>query len=356
MGGRGVPFHPEAGTAMQLAKARIATYKGSKPVFDQPTRLLVQGIVLDSLIIAPQPVTPGWVHTSLMAVGGLVKWALTTGESLDREHLLSARTRGRFVNIALAHMTDQARRNYRCRLDLIATALSGTPITPTVDKPAAFLEAVEPHTDAQVADLWLWVNGQRPASRRDRLASSLILGLGMGLRASEIVTVRREDITIDRATATGAIVGVHALITDTRGGTRTVTCTATWEQRLAEWVDGVEPGHRVNTPWRREATTARMLQSSLANAQHTVTPPVWFSARSLRNTWLVGHLTAGTPVPTLLDAAGIESIEALKAYLPWVPVLTGTGRAEVLRGGTAPFTGDQTGDQTGDTDPVGGAL
>lgn len=86
MGGRGVPFHPEAPVAMQMAKTRIGTYKGSKPVFDQPTRLLVQGIVLDSLIIAPQPVTPGWVHTSLMAVGGLVSgrsppvspWTATT--------------------------------------------------------------------------------------------------------------------------------------------------------------------------------------------------------------------------------------------------------------------------------------
>lgn len=355
MGGRGVPFHPQAPVAMQMAKTRIGTYKGSKPVFDQPTRLLVQGIVLDSLIIAPQPVTPGWVHTSLMAVGGLVKWAVTTGEALDRDHLLSAQTRARFVNIALAHMTDQARRNYRCRLDLIATALSGTPIAPTVDKPAAFLEAVEPHTDAQVADLWLWVNGQRPASRRDRLVPALILGLGLGLRAAEIVTLRRDDITIDRDPS-GAVSGVHAVVTDTRGATRTVTCTTTWEQRLAEWVEGVEPGHLVNTKWRTEATTARMLQSSLAIAQHRTTPPVWFSARSLRNTWLVGHITAGTPVPTLLDAAGIESIEALKAYLPWVPVLTGLDRAAVLRTGTAPYSGDQTGDQSGDADVAGGSL
>jgi integrase len=348
MGGRGVPFHHEVETALQMAKARIATYKGSKPVFDSDTRLLVHGIVLDSLIIAPQPVTPGWVHTSLMATGGLVKWALNAGEPLTREHLLSARTRARFVNLGLAHMTDQARRNYRCRLDLVTTALSGVPVIPTSTAPVAALEAVEPHTDADIAGLWLWVNGQRPATRRDRLVSSLILGLGLGLRASEIVTLKRDDITIDRAPS-GAINGVDALVTDTRGGTRSVTCTATWEQRLAEWVDGVEPGHRVNTPWRREATTARMLQSSLAIAQHQTPPPVWFSARSLRNSWLVGHLTAGTPVPTLLDAAGIESIEALKAYLPWVPVLTGDRRADVLRAGTAPFTGDAHHEQAGES-------
>lgn len=339
MGGRGVPFHPDRDTALQMAKARVATYKGSQPVFNEPTRLLVQSIVLDSLIIAPQPVSPGWVHTSLMAVGGLVRWALNTGETLTVEHLLSTRTRARFVNIACAHMSEQARRNYRCRLDLIATALSGTPITPTITKAQPVLEAVEPHSAEEIAGLWLWANGLRPMTRRDRAVSALVLALGLGLRAAEIVTLRRGDITIDRdaddagaGAEAGSVIGVHAVVRDRRGGVRIVTCTAAWEDRLAALVEGIEPGRRVNTPWRTEATTGRMLQSSLTAAQHQTPPPVWFSARSLRNTWLVDHLVAGTPVTTLMDAAGIESIEALKAYLPYVPVLTGSDRAAALRG------------------------
>jgi hypothetical protein len=145
-----------------------------------------------------------------------------------------------------------------------------------------------------------------------------------------MVLLTPEDFTIDRD-QTGAITGVHALVRDRRGGTRVVTCTQPWEQRLATLVEATEPWHRINTPWRKTATTPRMLQSALALAQHTVAPPVWFSARSLRNTWLVAHLTAGTPVPTLLDAAGIESIEALKAYLPYVSVLGGLDRATTLR-------------------------
>ena len=144
------------------------------------------------------------------------------------------------------------------------------------------------------------------------------------------LTLRRGDITIH--TTSGTAAGVHAVVRDRRGGVRIVTCTAAWEDRLATLVEGVEPGRRVNTPWRTEATTGRMLQSSLTTAQHLVPPPVWFSARSLRNTWLVEHLIAGTPVTTLMDAAGIESIEALKAYLPYVPVLTGAERATALRG------------------------
>ena len=120
-----------------MALQRIRTYQGSKPVFDEETRLLVQGIVIDALVVAPQPVTAGWVHTSLMTVGGLVRWAQTMAEPLEREHLLSQRTRNRFLNLGTTDLTDTSRRNYRCRLDLIATGLSAGPVAPTVTASAA---------------------------------------------------------------------------------------------------------------------------------------------------------------------------------------------------------------------------
>lgn len=64
----------------------------------------------------------------------------------------------------------------------------------------------------------------------------------------------------------------------------------------------------------------------------------WFSARSLRNTWLVARLTEGTPIPTLMDAAGLESIEALKAFLVYVPAMAPADRAAALRGHGTPAT------------------
>ena len=126
--------------------------------------------------------------------------------------------------------------------------------------------------------------------------------------------------------------GVHVTVV-TEQGTRVVTCDRVWEDRLREVVANTPPGHRLTTPWRESAATARGSQQAISNAQHADQPIVRFSARSLRNTWLVARLTEGTPVPTLLDAAGVESIEALKAFLPYVPQPTPEERAATLRGG-----------------------
>ena len=324
MAKRGVPFHPDSETAFQMALARIRAYKGSQPVFDEQPRLLVQGIVIDALVIAPQPVTSGWVHTSLMTVGGLVRWARANGEPLEREHLLSQRTRNRFLNLGTTDLLDSSRLNYRCRLDLIATGLTTGPVLPTVTRPMQTGEATDPHTPVEVATLWVWAQGLRPATRRDRILAVLALSLGCGLRAGELVRVTPESVHADAD-------GVHVTVVADRG-IRVVTCDRVWEDRLLGLVENTEPGHPLTSPWRRDPATARGLQNALASAQHTDEPLVWFSARSLRNTWLVARLIEGTPVPTLLEAAGVESIEALKAFLVYVPVPDAATRAASLRG------------------------
>lgn len=327
---RGVPFHPDSETAFQMAKDRIRTYQGSKPVFDEATRLLVQGIVLDALVVAPQPVTAGWVHTSLMAVGGLARWAQAMAEPLTREHLLSQRTRNRFLNLGMSDLLDTSRRNYRCRLDLIATGLSTGPMAPTVTAPLQHGEAIDPHTPTEVATLWVWAQGLRPATRRDRILGVLVLGLGCGLRARELTIITPESVAFDEH-------GAHVTVVTERG-TRAVTCDRVWEDRLRDLVANTEAGHPLTSPWRSSDATARGLQNALATAQHSHPPIAWFSARSLRNTWLVARLTEGTPIPTLLDAAGVESIEALKAFLVYVPAATPAERAASLRGHGTPAT------------------
>ncbi|MEO9322285.1 hypothetical protein ABFT23_02265 [Nocardioides sp. C4-1] len=311
-----------------MALKRIRVYKGSKPVFDEETRLLVQSIVIDALVTAPQPVTPGWVHTSLMAVGGLVRWAQTTAEPLTREHLLSQRTRNRFINLGTDDLLETSRTNYRCRLDLIATGLTTGPVAATVAASAKSGEAIDPHTPAEVATLWVWAHGLRPATRRDRIVGVLVLGLGCGLRSSELINVYPESVSFDAD-------GAHVIVAG-GGHPRVVTCDQVWEDRLAELVANTEPGHPLTSPWRRDQATARGLQNALATAQHTDTPVAWFSPRSLRNTWLVQRLTEGTPIPTLMEAAGIESVEALKAYLTYVPAQTPGDRAASLRGHGVP--------------------
>lgn len=323
MAKRGMPYDADAEKAFQMALKRIRTYQGSKPVLDEQTRLLVQGIVIDALVIAPQPVGDGWVHTSLMTVGGLVRWALLTGEPLDRENLLDTHTRNRFLNLGCKHLQDNSLNNYRTRLDLIATALSGVAVAPATTRALSKGEPVDPHTADDVATLWVWAQGLRPVSRRERVLATLVLGLGCGLRSSEHVLVTTSDVSVDSD-------GVHVLVHGAHGQ-RVVTCDRVWEDRLVDLLAATPAGHMLNSPWRDTPATARGLQNAMREAQKAFPPPVLFSPRSLRNSWLVQRLTVGTPVPTLIEAAGVESMMAFQPFLSLVPTPTPAARAESLR-------------------------
>ncbi|MFC7497076.1 MULTISPECIES: hypothetical protein [unclassified Nocardioides] len=323
MAKRGVPFHPDSEQAFQMALKRIRKYKGSQPVFDEATRLMVQGIVIDALVIAPQPVTEGWVHTTLMTVGRLVRWARTNSEPLEREHLLDLHTRNRFLNLGLGHMEDTSVRNYRTRLDLIATALSGVPVGPATTRKLSKGEPVDPLTSSEVATLWVWALGLRPITRRQRVVASIVLGLGCGLRSSEHVRVGTEDVTVDAD-------GVHVLVHGDHGD-RLVTCDQAWEERLLDLLVATPAGHLLNSPWRTMPASGPGLLNAIREAQAAYPPPVRFSPRSLRNTWLVSRLEAAA-VPTLMEAAGVETLEALRPFLGLVAKPSPAARATSLRG------------------------
>ncbi|WP_166790295.1 hypothetical protein [Cryobacterium sp. Hh11] len=48
----------------------------------------------------------------------------------------------------------------------------------------------------------------------------------------------------------------------------------------------------------------------------------------MRSTWLVHHVNASTPIPNFLEAAGIQSFEALDRFLVFAER---PGRAAALR-------------------------
>ena len=320
----GIPFHPDHEVALQMALRRIAGFNGRG--HSPEARDFIRAIAVDALIVAPQPVTKGWVSTTLMAVSGLVRWAVGAGEPLNREHLFSQRTRNRFLNLGCGDIMDTSIRNYKCRLDLIAAAFSGTaaePFAPSKTRKLIADEAVEPHTPAELDALWRWANWLRPASRRHRITATMVLSAGCGLRSSEVVAIRPEDVTVDEN-------GAHVNV----GGNkpRLVTCLRVWEEDLVILKDSTPAGRPLISPWRDDPTTARFLSTLTGATQAGQEPPVWFSPRSLRNTWIVSHLAQGTRADILLEAAGIESFESFMPYLPHIPQADRPARAQLLRG------------------------
>lgn len=322
---RGLPHHPDRDKAFRAAVKRINTFQGHPPL-SADGALFVQQAVIDALIVAPQPVTHGWVSASLSAVGQLVRWAENTGQPLDRARLLSDESRDRFIHVECATLTKGARTTYQSRLDLIASTLLSQPrTTPRVPIPAA--DPLLPLTRLEEADAWAWSKGVRPKGRRQRVQAMLALGLGTGVTRAEKVLLRPEDV-VDRGPE-----GVDVIVADPRTGeVRTVTCLAGWEDRLRAVTADTPAGHLLVAPWTTVPGVPRAHDQALWTACRRQPPPVEFNNVTLRTTWLCRHLEAGTPLKVLMAAANIATAERLVQLAVLLPDVPGDEIARRLRG------------------------
>jgi hypothetical protein len=67
------------------------------------------------------------------------------------------------------------------------------------------------------------------------------------------------------------------------------------------------------------------------NQINALRPPAPIMLRRLRNTWLIQHLAAGTPLNVLLPAAGLTTAAHLMDLLPHVPAADPAVTVQVLR-------------------------
>ena len=223
-------------------------------------------------------------------------------------------------------LTDGAVKTYRSWLEIIGGALASPPqhLIPRV--PGLDSEVTAPHTTEMETALWAWSRGVRPLTRRQRVQGALVLGLGVGARRCDLGETRGRDVVRDDA-------GVHVTFAPTtRSGDqpRTVTCTQAWEDRLWHIAQTTRPDHVIVAPWRTHvtdmATFDRCLsEDALADAPTLLTPT------RLRNTWLVRHLAAGTPLPILMQAAAIKTGKTLESLLTYVPEATSAQYSAALR-------------------------
>jgi len=310
--GDGSPPTDHVLAALAEASRRIDRYAGPNPKGrggPRPSAAgldLVRAIARDSLHAAPQPVDGTWVKYTLAVVAGVVTAAEVDGVALDYARVLSERSRARFLHHQGASLAPSTRGTYRSRLDLVATAVLIVPEARGSRPGLTGADVTVPGAPRDEADLLAWAAGARPASRRRRLLAVLALCLGCGARLGELVGVRGADVTDDDE-------GVHVVLRDTAGGSRPVTCRAVWEDVLRRAVPR-EPAHLVIAPDRPVLELAS-LSSFLVRS--TPGAPVGASPARLRNTWLVRHLEAGTPLSVLLPAAGLEGTTSLDELLPF---------------------------------------
>lgn len=318
------PLAADPQTSVEIAMRRINTYRGGKRITPEGAAF-TRDTVRDALLTAPQPVSREWVSQTLACVGGLATWVHNEGEPLTREHVFDPDTWLRYLNgpTGATHLDKYTRRNYRLRYDKLAGALLGSQREVIRGrKPVGQPDALMPLTHQQETDLWVWSQGLRPASVRQRIQGLIVTGLGIGARRRDFITIRSRDVTRDfhgvrvalpESTSTGdAIVPA-----------RTVTCSGQWEDRLWALAQSIPDDHFLAAPWRNTEPDRRSVDATMRNAinNDAAAPPLDFSIESLRNTWLLRHVEAGTPIPLLKEQGGLLTTVTLDKLVPFAAPL-----------------------------------
>ena len=308
----------------EQAQARVDAYRGGKSM----SRAVVgftREAVRDALCAAPQPVTRSWVSYSTSCVGTIAARCEEQGLPLDRSVVLDRARIDRFLSHECKHMTKQGRSSYRSRLDVVAGALLfGQNESAWPRATLSAFDTVAPWDDAHAARVALWTSGSRPAARRHRLRTSLALSLGAGLNRRDIVVVTGGHVTRDDL---GVRVTVPA--SDTNPG-RTVTVTAAWEQEVL--LAARRAGNNLLVAPDRTGLLVNTLTGTIDTANKVAPHGDELSLTKARNTWIVRHLAAGTPLPVLMANAGLTTTAVIEDLLRFVPAADPAAAASYMRG------------------------
>lgn len=327
MAGRGMPLHPDAEVARQMAHQKITRFKG-QPALPAAERAFVQEVVRDALFIAPQPLSKSWVGASLSVVTRLVRVLSEENAPLTREHAFSERSLSRFKHVHMANHADKHTANfYDGRLNLIAAALKGVTYRDKKNTSSRFdMVPNAPVSKQEEAALYLWATGLRSSTRRRRMTAMLATGLGVGMQTGEFMQARRRDVNITDT-------GVHVRITNIHNSAeRTVTCRRAWEDVLRDLCDGLEPDALLMEPTRTNPLGEGSHNAMVSRAQNETEPPTWVNQRRLRLTWMVRLIEAGVPFDTIMKAADVVTTEALTRLMVYVTPQTDAEASASLRG------------------------
>ncbi|MFJ2774928.1 hypothetical protein [Streptomyces sp. NPDC087300] len=261
------------------------------------------------------------VEDLLHVVAHLAIWAEGRGVVHEPAAWLKDETIDAFVLTGCAGLAPNTLRTYRSWLRRVRDVLiwdeSGVGEPVRLSAPAA---PAQPYEREEIASLRCWAGQLQPRSRLDALAL-LALGDGMGLAPGEIARLRGSRV---RRTRSGACV----LDADMFG--RLLVARAEWEDTLAELVERAgddflfRPGHQDPPPDNLVASWTW---------QHRPEEPFpRLNARRLRASWIVSLMRRRIDPGVIAAAAGLASTASLARYQHFVPPLSASETARLLRG------------------------
>lgn len=220
-------------------------------------------------------------------------------------------------------LADGSRRNHRAWITRVAETVNpnGNPRAP-MPMNARSMEA--PYTESELVDLDRWSAGQRTEYLRQNAAVLVALGTGAGMTSGEIAHLTREAVTVH----SDGMVEI-SIMADGKERRRIVMASR-WESVIADHVAKIAPQAFVFMPKRSRVENDVVSSFVSRTSRPKGFPPV--TVRKMRNTWLTELLTNRVDVFTIMQAAGLQSLESISKLAVFVPRPPETDRNAQLRG------------------------
>lgn len=243
-------------------------------------------------------------------------WATGEGLALDREVILDPSTVERFAEVALA--SDRSRATYRAVLRRVGPLL--TKRAPWEPRTASLArrQVARPYTEPEALLLRKDALVQPTSARRRAAQAFLALGLGTGLDGRWATQVAARHVN---ASASGVVVEVG------EPAARRVVAHAHWEHELIRLAATAGDEFLVGGYSTSARRTGHLIERLVVPTGHPRLAPA-----RLRSTWLMAHLEAGTRLPELCRATGLEGVTVLSDLLELIEPLDDASALAMLRG------------------------
>lgn len=284
------------------------------------------------VVVRSQPVTPVEHFAAAMAADlglgdgssdrrtrrqllRLTQWATAEGMALDREVILDPDSVERFVATALSE--ERSRATYRAVLRRVGPLLTRQAPWEPRQETIARRPLALPYRAEEVLTLVNDAVNQPTRSRQRAAWALLVLGLGVGLDGRWATRVRASDVS-RRGPAVAVDVG--------EPGARSVVALGAWEDELLALAATAGEEFLVGGRSTSSRRTGHLTERLIVPTGHPRLAPA-----RLRSTWLLWHLEAGTRLPELCHAAGLQGIGMLSELLQYAEPLCEHLTAEMLR-------------------------
>lgn len=275
--------------------------------------------------------TPYSARELLIASARHVHWCWqTAGLDLDRDVVFRREVIAEYIELGCPQMSRATAGNRRSQLLRMSELLLGPDQQVARLSPLPPPDPTAPYSAAEVVALRSWANHQGTTARCVNCNVLLSLGIGAGLSAAAVIDVEARHIHIDDE-------GVLVEVTGERP--RVVPVLAEWEPALIQVASAALRKDMFLFRPTREKTHKNLISNFV---DKTTPGRVRANAQRMRTTWLVTHMTAGTPPKVLVEAAGVDSLEALTRFLRFVPDVDPTAARKAMRAAYRVATGHDT--------------